>query len=301
MSTSTAENRGAAAEETLSETSTATASVISHRVPNSSRKSSRPSRRSRRANSPRNRCFRTAPFATRSIDSRTSGSSARGTVSETPANRSTSSTTDPLGAGGYYEGGGTAHRPSVDTPFSARSHGPDMDVTRWSVPVATRAPTGETNAYLIRGTTGSSPNDDRNRRESGPESAILVDPAARTDASTARSGSAPSTTSSSPTPIPITSVPSTPTRPRPARPSGRVTDASIGFETRRVGTPIERSRRGRRSRSATNTFDSSTPRATRRITSRSRPATPARSCVATVPSARGASSSAHPRATCART
>ncbi|QCW04510.1 MBL fold metallo-hydrolase [Natrinema pallidum] len=57
-----------------------------------------------------------------------------------------------------------------------------MDVTRWSVPVATRAPTGETNAYLLREPTGSSPNDDRDGRESDPESAILVDPAARTDA-----------------------------------------------------------------------------------------------------------------------
>ncbi|ELY77986.1 MBL fold metallo-hydrolase [Natrinema gari] len=57
-----------------------------------------------------------------------------------------------------------------------------MDVTRWPVPVATRAPTGETNAYLIRETVDSSPNDDRGRRDSDPESAILVDPAARTDA-----------------------------------------------------------------------------------------------------------------------
>ncbi|MXV61062.1 MBL fold metallo-hydrolase [Natronorubrum sp. JWXQ-INN-674] len=39
-----------------------------------------------------------------------------------------------------------------------------MDVTRCSVPVATRAPTGETNAYLL-----------------GRDPAVLVDPAARTD------------------------------------------------------------------------------------------------------------------------
>ncbi|WP_222920096.1 MBL fold metallo-hydrolase [Natrinema sp. SYSU A 869] len=57
-----------------------------------------------------------------------------------------------------------------------------MDITRWSVPVATRAPTGETNAYLIQEKTPSSPNNTRQRRESGTEPAILVDPAARTDA-----------------------------------------------------------------------------------------------------------------------
>ena len=39
-----------------------------------------------------------------------------------------------------------------------------MDVTRCAVPVATRAPTGETNAYLL-----------------GDDPAVLVDPAARTD------------------------------------------------------------------------------------------------------------------------
>ncbi|WP_226481020.1 MBL fold metallo-hydrolase [Natrinema amylolyticum] len=56
-----------------------------------------------------------------------------------------------------------------------------MNVTRWSVPVATRAPTGETNAYLIRETTESSRTDERRHRESETEPAILVDPAARTD------------------------------------------------------------------------------------------------------------------------
>ncbi|NUC72724.1 MBL fold metallo-hydrolase [Haloterrigena sp. SYSU A558-1] len=40
-----------------------------------------------------------------------------------------------------------------------------MDVTRYAVPVATRAPTGETNAYLL-----------------GDDPAVLVDPAARSDA-----------------------------------------------------------------------------------------------------------------------
>ncbi|ELZ11232.1 beta-lactamase domain protein [Natrinema thermotolerans DSM 11552] len=51
-----------------------------------------------------------------------------------------------------------------------------MHVTRWSVPVATRAPSGDTNAYLLE---GAKPTSDG---ESSPESAILVDPAARTDA-----------------------------------------------------------------------------------------------------------------------
>ncbi|WP_408959610.1 MBL fold metallo-hydrolase [Natrinema sp. 74] len=53
-----------------------------------------------------------------------------------------------------------------------------MHVTRCSVPVATRAPSGDTNAYLLREPTSSSPDDDR--RESGTDPAVLVDPAART-------------------------------------------------------------------------------------------------------------------------
>ncbi|OLZ41972.1 MBL fold hydrolase [Natrinema saccharevitans] len=51
-----------------------------------------------------------------------------------------------------------------------------MHVTRWSVPVATRAPSGDTNAYLLE---AAEPSPDG---EPDPESALLVDPAARTDA-----------------------------------------------------------------------------------------------------------------------
>ncbi|WP_254762911.1 MBL fold metallo-hydrolase [Natrinema marinum] len=56
-----------------------------------------------------------------------------------------------------------------------------MHVSRCVVPVATRAPSGDTNAYLLRATSGSSPTDERRRSESETGPAILVDPAARTD------------------------------------------------------------------------------------------------------------------------
>ncbi|ELZ26031.1 MBL fold metallo-hydrolase [Natrinema limicola] len=50
-----------------------------------------------------------------------------------------------------------------------------MHVTRCPIPVATRAPGGETNAYLVSET-------ETRRDEAGHEPAILVDPAAKTDA-----------------------------------------------------------------------------------------------------------------------
>ncbi|MDS0473450.1 MBL fold metallo-hydrolase [Natrinema sp. 1APR25-10V2] len=56
-----------------------------------------------------------------------------------------------------------------------------MHVSRCVVPVATRAPSGDTNAYLLRGTSESSRDDERRRRESGTAPTVLVDPAARTD------------------------------------------------------------------------------------------------------------------------
>ncbi|QLK24894.1 MBL fold metallo-hydrolase [Natrinema zhouii] len=56
-----------------------------------------------------------------------------------------------------------------------------MYVSQRSVPVATRAPGGETNAYLVGATTESSSADEQGRRDSDRNSAILVDPAARTD------------------------------------------------------------------------------------------------------------------------
>ncbi|MFD1565735.1 MBL fold metallo-hydrolase [Haloarchaeobius amylolyticus] len=56
-----------------------------------------------------------------------------------------------------------------------------MHVTRCPIPVATRAPGGETNAYLV-GVTPAAATDTRRRGESDREPAILVDPAARTDA-----------------------------------------------------------------------------------------------------------------------
>ncbi|MFB1063569.1 MBL fold metallo-hydrolase [Natrinema sp. H-ect4] len=51
-----------------------------------------------------------------------------------------------------------------------------MHVTRWSVPVSTRAPSGDTNAYLLEAADPSSDG------ELGREPSVLVDPAARTDA-----------------------------------------------------------------------------------------------------------------------
>ncbi len=50
-----------------------------------------------------------------------------------------------------------------------------MHVTRWSVPVATRAPSGDTNAYLLESEPASN-------GDAGRKPAVLVDPAARTDA-----------------------------------------------------------------------------------------------------------------------
>ncbi|WP_226040257.1 MBL fold metallo-hydrolase [Natrinema sp. DC36] len=55
-----------------------------------------------------------------------------------------------------------------------------MHVTRCPVPVATRAPGGKTNAYLV-GATGSSSADERGEQDADRDPAILVDPAARTD------------------------------------------------------------------------------------------------------------------------
>ncbi|ELY71553.1 MBL fold metallo-hydrolase [Natrinema versiforme] len=56
-----------------------------------------------------------------------------------------------------------------------------MDLVSRSLPVATRAPGGETNAYLLRPSTATTPDGGRQRSDSDPEPAVLVDPAARTD------------------------------------------------------------------------------------------------------------------------
>ncbi|MGQ3411665.1 MBL fold metallo-hydrolase [Natrinema sp. LN54] len=56
-----------------------------------------------------------------------------------------------------------------------------MDLVSRSLPVATRAPGGETNAYLLRATTPATPDGECRPRDSGADPAVLVDPAARTD------------------------------------------------------------------------------------------------------------------------
>lgn len=56
-----------------------------------------------------------------------------------------------------------------------------MDLVSRSLPVATRAPGGETNAYLLRASTPATADGERRHSDSDPKPAVLVDPAARTD------------------------------------------------------------------------------------------------------------------------